>query len=96
MKNLLKTGDRCITQLANTRIDPKTVELTADVVRIILKKIVPMWYKNSERCFYSVALERRKRPLSYQEPQLHNLKRFVKKDVMHEWQQIMPWYKGSK
>ena len=34
MKNLLKTGDRCIAQLANMSIDLKFVELTADVVRI--------------------------------------------------------------
>ena len=33
--NLLKTGDRCSTQLAKMSIDPKFVELTADVVIII-------------------------------------------------------------
>ena len=30
-ENFLKTGDRCITQIANTTIDPKFVVLTADV-----------------------------------------------------------------
>ena len=30
--NLLKTGDRFSTQLAKVSIDPKVVELTADVV----------------------------------------------------------------
>ena len=34
-KNLLKTGDRCITQLVTMSIDHRFVELTADV-RIIL------------------------------------------------------------
>ena len=36
MKNLVKTSDRCITQLAKITIDSKFVELTADVVRILL------------------------------------------------------------
>ena len=36
MKNLLKTSDGCSTQLAKMNIDPKFVELTADVVEIIL------------------------------------------------------------
>ena len=39
MKNLqyvLKTGDRCITQLAKMGVGPKFVELTADVVGIIV------------------------------------------------------------
>ena len=36
MKQLVKTSDRCSTQLANMTIDPKFVELTADVVAIIL------------------------------------------------------------
>ena len=31
MTNLLKTGDRCTTQLAKMSIDPKFVQLTADV-----------------------------------------------------------------
>ena len=30
----LKTGDWCISQLAKMNVDPKFVELTADVVRI--------------------------------------------------------------
>ena len=34
--NLLKTGGRCITQRAKMSIDPKFVELTADVVRTSL------------------------------------------------------------
>ena len=34
-ENLLKTDDRCITQLAKMSIDPKFVDLTADVVRTI-------------------------------------------------------------
>ena len=33
--SLLKTGDRCTTQLAKMSINPKLVELTADVVRIM-------------------------------------------------------------
>ena len=37
--NLLKTDDRCGTQLAKMCIDPKFVELTADSVRIIIKYI---------------------------------------------------------
>ena len=35
MKNLLTTGDRCITQLAKIIIDPKIVELTPDAIRMI-------------------------------------------------------------
>ena len=39
MKSLLKTNDRCSTQLAKMSIDPEFVELTADdVVGIILLK----------------------------------------------------------
>ena len=34
-KNLMKTDDRCFTQLAKMIIDPKLVELTADVVSIL-------------------------------------------------------------
>ena len=36
LRNLLKTGDRYSAQLAQMSVDPKFVELTADVVRIIL------------------------------------------------------------
>ena len=36
MTTLLKTGDRCITPLANMTIDPKFAELTAEVARMIL------------------------------------------------------------
>ena len=39
MKHLLKTGDRCITQLAKLSIDPKFVELMRDVVRAIIKNM---------------------------------------------------------
>ena len=35
-ENLLKTDDRCITQLAKMSIDPEFVELTAGVVRILV------------------------------------------------------------
>ena len=35
-ENLLKSSDRCSMQLAKTSIDPKFVEITADVVIIIL------------------------------------------------------------
>ena len=35
-ENLLKTKDRCSTQLAKMSIDPKFVELTAVVFRIFL------------------------------------------------------------
>ena len=35
MKHLLKTRDRCVTQLAKMSNDSKFVELTADVVRKI-------------------------------------------------------------
>ena len=34
-----KTSDRCSTQLANMIIDPRLVELTADVVGIIIRSI---------------------------------------------------------
>ena len=33
---MIKTGDRCITQLTKMRVDPKFVELAADVVTIFL------------------------------------------------------------
>ena len=36
-RRLLKTGDRRSTQLTHMSIDPKFVELTTDVVRIILQ-----------------------------------------------------------
>ena len=34
--SLLKMGDRCSTQLAKMSIDPKLVELAADIVRTTL------------------------------------------------------------
>ena len=36
MKNLLKMGNRCTTQLAKMGIHPKFAERTADVVMVIL------------------------------------------------------------
>ena len=36
LRNLLKTGDRFSTQLANISMDPKFIEFTADVVIIIV------------------------------------------------------------
>ena len=39
-ENLLKTDGRCVTQLAKMSTEPKFVELTADIVRILLLNLV--------------------------------------------------------